>query len=368
MCETPMISATGRASSSPEPSAPLAFSTNTIPSPAFIYSNPTPATSSLNIEESQQQRASPGPRQIRLASLNTDGIRGDNSLEIRAVEACRQLRKENPDIILLQEVVDLSLPIFRQQLAPHFKLISKPGKSSYYCCIFVSNHFSVVEDSYSAQNFAPSPRLGVGSDMGRMLYRVSVTGGRLGDSVIDIFTSHLESTGGKVAGGKRILQLYEACSEMVRTPFPAIFGGDTNLRVSEVSGPAAWKAAFMAANGTPEDEAAGAVHFKSLFRPAKKSAIVDAFCASGEPEEHKITWDVTENNPYGMQPHPINGCRGWQMRFDRYYYKRNGITVVPGSFRVVCKEPFHLTGPSSGKLFASDHYGMCCDWEVASSS
>ena len=138
-------------------------------------------------------------------------------------------------------------------------------------------------------------------------------------------TSHLESK----ADGKaeRIRQLEQVLASMAEQPVQAtvIFGGDTNLRDSEVS----------SIGGLPD-------------------GIVDAWEQCGRPEDAEFTWDITLNDNLDW-PYP-----NWpRKRFDRLF-----VRPAVGEHALNASQ-FELVGmemlPGCHR-FASDHWGVWCEF------
>ena len=373
------------------------------------------------------QRVPAGAGRLRVASLNTDGIRRDGSELGRAAAAVAQLVAACPDVILLQEVTDETLEgVFNRLLPAHgFVAAFEKGDAAasaaaaaaamslllgggdggfggYFCAVFVSRSLTVVPGSVRTRSFSEH---GARSDMGRALHSVAVTGGKLGAAEVEVFTAHLESGNAKTpAKTTRILQWHETCGHLLRSPRPAIFGGDTNLRQGEVETPGESASAYAAArsSGGGGQEAAkkeGKRRFNEYFRRKSRSdkaklveaiAVVEAFDVCGEPirdqseaatgvevEAARYSWDLFRNNHREIKPNSNFGTRGWQIRFDRFFYRNDHPTaaeatangrfgVVPGSLRLICADPIELDGYSKGSpYFPSDHFGICCDWQVA---
>ena len=195
-----------------------------------------------------------------MASLNTDGIRRDGSELGRAAAAVAQLVAACPDVILLQEVTDETLEgVFNRLLRARLRGRLRKGRRRRVAAaaaaamslllgggdgISAVSAVSVATSARcSSRGASPSCRgacarsfseHGARSDMGRALHSVAVTGGKLGAAEVEVFTAHLESGNAKTpAKTTRILQWHETCGHLLRSPRPAIFGGDTNLRQGE---------------------------------------------------------------------------------------------------------------------------------------
>ena len=135
-------------------------------------------------------------------------------------------------------------------------------------------------------------------------------------------TTHLETTSER--RDERIRQLSEVFQIIKRSDRLSIFGGDLNLRDTEV----------IRRDDMPEDA-------------------VDVWEACGRQKEHQYTWDTTENDNLG---HSHGGA---QLRFDRIYLNPDDGALQPKSFELVGKERL----PGCGR-FASDHWGLWVEFQV----
>ena len=142
---------------------------------------------------------------------------------------------------------------------------------------------------------------------------------------IIFMTSHLESTGKCKAERER--QLNHVLASMMEQPEQAtvVFGGDTNLRDSEVS----------STGGLP-------------------NGIVDAWEQNGRPKNTEFTWDMTKNDNLDF-PHR----RKPKLRFDRLFVRsgQGQHALKVSRFELVGME--RLTGC---RRFPSDHWGVWCEF------
>lgn len=150
---------------------------------------------------------------------------------------------------------------------------------------------------------------------------------KFADAKIVVMTSHLESLAEHAAERKK--QFSEILDYMKRQNenFNIIFGGDTNLRDTEV----------IAVGGVP-------------------SGILDAWASCGSAPTTKYTWNMAENN---------NNGRAYQrppkLRFDRIFVRpaKEAKAIKPSTFTLVGKERL-----SGCKRFASDHWGVWLEFDI----
>ena len=157
--------------------------------------------------------------------------------------------------------------------------------------------------------------------MGRQLLQLPVL--YLGIN-LKLMTSHLESM--KDYSAERKAQLRIAFDFMSKREGErvCIFGGDLNLRDSEV---------------------------KSVKIPQN---VVDVWEACGAERDTKFTWDVSVNDnldwPYPNRP---------KSRFDRIYLAPKDGGLRPRNFELVGQDRLHECG-----RFPSDHWGMWVEFDV----
>ncbi len=164
---------------------------------------------------------------LRVLTWNLNGL-DDRALDERTEAACfaMLLRPAQPDVVLLQEVVARS---WYAHLRHHFAAagyVSVPGdpprssSSSYFCAVLVRGH------AIRASGVERFP----GSAMGRALVWA-----RLDWEGRDLLvgTAHLESL--KDGRAERMRQTDEVAARLLAHEGPAVFGGDTNLRVEEAA-------------------------------------------------------------------------------------------------------------------------------------
>ena len=240
-----------------------------------------------------------GVDRMSLVTWNLAGL-DDRHLDERSEAACFEvlLRPEPVTVVALQELV-------RRSWHGHWKHhLQHAGYT-----VFPADPTATGSEYFSAiaghRDRAPGPGGAEpfpGSRMGRSLVRVEV-GGWL------VCTGHLESERGGSA--ERIRQLASIVARLERWPGPAVFAGDTNLRVQE--------------------------------EPAVEGLdrVIDAWSALGRPADGKATW--------------IGGRIG--ARFDRIYTN----TAV----RPVSLSTFGAGTPPEVGARLSDHLGLFAGFERA---
>ena len=150
---------------------------------------------------------------------------------------------------------------------------------------------------------------------------------KFADAKIVVMTSHLESLAEN--GAERKKQFSEILDYMKRQNenFNIIFGGDTNLRDTEVT----------AVGGVP-------------------GGILDAWASCGSALTTKYTWNMAENDNNGKEYQ-----RPPKLRFDRIFVRpaKQAKAIQPSTFTLVGKERL-----SECKRFASDHWGVWLEFNV----
>uniref|UniRef100_A8XU68 5'-tyrosyl-DNA phosphodiesterase n=1 Tax=Caenorhabditis briggsae TaxID=6238 RepID=TYDP2_CAEBR len=238
--------------------------------------------------------------ELSLMSWNIDGLDG-RSLATRMKAVATIVKKVNPDILFLQEVVDRDLePI--DKLQSLYKIYYSNKGCQYYTAILVSKMFEVEKhDVVHFQN----------SGMYRTLQIVE---GSIGGMKVFLVNTHLESMRDHRA--QRMAQFsfcMDRCAEIIANNPGCFlfFGGDLNLRDEEIS-------------SIPD-------------------GVLDAWVSAGCDTKTKWTWDTYKNDNK-------QGFNGAKMRFDRIYWH--------GPFNQV---HFSLEGRQrirSCLCFPSDHWAI----------
>ncbi|NWI69866.1 TYDP2 phosphodiesterase, partial [Todus mexicanus] len=217
----------------------------------------------------------------------------------------------NPDVVFLQEVIPPHLSLL-QMRAGNYTII--PGN--------IDGYFTVVMLKKSRvkllkHEIIPFPTTSMMRNL--LVVHVSVSGIEL-----CLMTSHLEST--KKHSQERIKQLQIVLNTMQKESesTTVIFGGDTNLRDSEVS-----KLGKLPNN------------------------ITDTWEFLDKPQHCRYTWDTHSNSNLDIE----FKCK---MRFDRVYFRPavDGGHIIPRSMDLIGLEKLDC-----GR-FPSDHWGLLCNFDV----
>ncbi|NWS62300.1 TYDP2 phosphodiesterase, partial [Chunga burmeisteri] len=261
----------------------------------------------VNSADSRQQE---DDSSFSLITWNVDGLDLGN-LKERARGICSYLALYSPDVVFLQEVIPPYLCLL-QMRAGSYTII--PGN--------IDGYFTVVMLKKSRvkllkHKIIPFPTTSMMRNL--LVVHVSVSGNEL-----CLMTSHLEST--KNHAKERVKQLQIVLNKMQEESesTTVIFGGDTNLRDSEV--------AKLGALG---------------------NNITDIWEFLGKPQHCRYTWDTHSNTNL----HAEYKCK---MRFDRIYFRpaAEGGNIIPRSMDLIGLEKLDC-----GR-FPSDHWGLLCNFDV----
>ena len=259
--------------------------------------------------------SSDGSQSLKFLCWNLDGLDSAN-LEERTIAVVENILLKKPDVVLLQEVVSLSLKIF-QENCEGYNVLFGNHTFPYFNALLIRT--STVQTKATSLQSVPFET----SKMGRHYLIQPI---KFADAKIVLMTSHLESLAPN--GGERKKQFSEILDYMKRQSknFNVVFGGDTNLRDTEVS-----------AVGVP-------------------SGVLDAWTSCGSALTTKYTWNMAENdnngNTYQKPP---------KYRFDRIFIRpaKEAKTIKPNTFALVGKE--RLRGCNR---FASDHWGIWLELSI----
>ncbi|XP_065318304.1 uncharacterized protein LOC135926376 isoform X2 [Gordionus sp. m RMFG-2023] len=263
----------------------------------------------------------------KIITWNLNGLDSKN-LEIRSKVICDIVKKENPSLIYLQEVVLDSLKIIEDELSYKYHIIlghdnaNKINKLNYFVCtLILKNDYVHILDSY----YTPFEN----SFMGRGVLIVKVNIMIQEDNIyIMLMNTHLESTNQSQYMKERINQ-YTHCvnlsnnyllnkneDELVSQNKMVLFGGDLNIREKDIE-----KA--MNTQSSPRD-----------------LEMVDLWEASGSPMQYQFTYDALYNSnitfPKDISPYARSSKAGnssikttvnndsesrvkGRLRFDRLY-------------------------------------------------
>ncbi|KAM6135229.1 tyrosyl-DNA phosphodiesterase 2 [Pterocles gutturalis] len=267
----------------------------------------TTSNASVNSADSRQQE---DDSSFSLITWNVDGL-DERNLKERARGICSYLTLYSPDVVFLQEVIPPYLCLL-QMRAGSYAIV--PGN--------VDGYFTVVMLKKSRvkllkHEIIPFPTTSMMRNL--LVVHVSVSGNEL-----CLMTSHLESTKDHSEERKKQLQIVFNKMQKESESTTVIFGGDTNLRDSEVT----------KLGGLP-------------------SNITDIWEFLGKPQHCRYTWDTHSNTNLDA----VYKCK---MRFDRIYFRpaADGGHIIPRSMDLIGLEKLDC-----GR-FPSDHWGLLCSFDV----
>ncbi|NWV79629.1 TYDP2 phosphodiesterase, partial [Dasyornis broadbenti] len=266
-------------------------------------------TSNAGVDNSDSQQKEDDSN-FSLITWNIDGLDLGN-LKDRARGICMYLALYNPDVVLLQEVIPPHLSLL-QMKAGNYTII--PGNIDEYFTVIMLKKSRVKLLKHETIPFPTTA-------MKRNLLVVHV---RISGIELCLMTSHLEST--KNHSKERIKQLQIVLKEMQKESqsTTVIFGGDTNLRDSEVT----------KLGDLPDN-------------------IKDVWEILGKPQHCRYTWDTQSNTN-------LNAAYKCKMRFDRVYFRPavEGGQFIPRSMDLIGLEKLDC-----GR-FPSDHWGILCNFDI----
>ncbi|NXD67154.1 TYDP2 phosphodiesterase, partial [Eolophus roseicapillus] len=272
-----------------------------------LTADATTSDASVNSADSRKQE---DDSSFSLITWNIDGLDLGN-LKERARGICSYLTLYSPDVVFLQEVVQPHLCLL-QMKAGNYTII--PGNIDGYFTVIMLKKSKV---KLLKHDIIPFPTTSMMRNL--LVVHVSISGNEL-----CLMTSHLEST--KNHSKERMKQLQIVFKEMQKESesTTVIFGGDTNLRDSEVA-----KLGNLPNN------------------------IMDVWEFLGKPQHCRYTWDTHSNTNL----HAAYKCK---MRFDRIYFQPagGGGHIIPRSMDLIGLEKLDC-----GR-FPSDHWGVLCNFDV----
>ncbi|KAM4630761.1 tyrosyl-DNA phosphodiesterase 2-like isoform 2-T2 [Polymixia lowei] len=271
-----------------------------------------PACSSdANTAKTKQKPSEEDDNKLSLISWNVDGLDTDNLPE-RARGLCSYLVLYTPDVVFLQELIPPYVQYLRKR-AVSYTLI-EGGEDGYFTGMMLKK--SRVKLLESQIVTYPTTK---------MMRNLLIAQVKFKGQDLCLMTSHFESCKGYAE--ERMKQLRVVMQRMTEAPddVTVLFGGDTNLRDTEV-----------AKVGLP-------------------SSVCDVWERLGKQEHCRYTWDTKANSnktvPY------ISRCR-----FDRVYVRlatREGVPHLA---------PDHMALVGLEKLdcgrYTSDHWGIYCSFSA----
>ncbi|NWR87861.1 TYDP2 phosphodiesterase, partial [Furnarius figulus] len=245
-----------------------------------------------------------------LITWNIDGLDLGN-LNERARGVCTYLALYNPDVVFLQEVIPPHLSLL-QMKADSYTII--PGDIEGYFTVIMLKKSRV---KLLKHEIIPFPTTAMKRNL--LVVHVSISG-----NDVCLMTSHLESTKNHSTERMRQLQIVLNKMQKESESTTVIFGGDTNLRASEVT-----KLGELPKN------------------------ITDIWEFLGKPQHCRYTWDTHSNTN-------LNAQYKCKMRFDRVYFRPavDGGHIKPRSMDLIGLEKLDC-----GR-FPSDHWGILCNFDV----
>ncbi|KAM6318941.1 tyrosyl-DNA phosphodiesterase 2 [Aegotheles albertisi] len=272
-----------------------------------LTADATTSNASGNSADSRQQE---DDSSFSLLTWNIDGLDLGN-LKERARGICSYLTLYNPDIVFLQEVVQPHLCLL-QMIAGSYTII--PGNIDGYFTVIMLKKSRV---KLLKHEIIPFPTTSMMRNL--LVVHASISGNEL-----CLMTSHLEST--KNHSKERMKQLQIVFNKMQKESESStvIFGGDTNLRDSEVT-----KLGNLPNN------------------------ITDIWEFLGKPQHCRYTWDTHSNTN-------LNAEYKCKMRFDRVYFRPAAGEghIIPRSMDLIGLEKLDC-----GR-FPSDHWGLLCNFDL----
>ncbi|XP_064909061.1 tyrosyl-DNA phosphodiesterase 2 isoform X1 [Columba livia] len=301
-----------------------------------------------------------------LITWNIDGLDVGN-LKERARGICSYLALYSPDVVFLQEVIQPHLRLLEMRASSYtvipgnidgyftvimlkksrvkilkYEIIPFPSTSMMRNLLVVHVSESVCTEQlcFSLQNKKFQKRLDwlcsvavsnsrkASPNTGTHLMHLILTNLNIYVSIsgneLCLMTSHLEST--KDHSKERMKQLKIVLNKMQKESesTTVIFGGDTNLRDSEVA-----KLGSLPNN------------------------IMDIWEFLGKPQHCRYTWDTYSNTN-------LNAEYKCKLRFDRIYFRpaADGGHIIPRSMDLIGLEKLDC-----GR-FPSDHWGLLCKFDV----
>ncbi|NXA28062.1 TYDP2 phosphodiesterase, partial [Ibidorhyncha struthersii] len=272
-----------------------------------LTADATTSNASVNSADSKQQE---DDSSFSLITWNIDGLDLGN-LKERARGICSYLALYSPDVVFLQEVIPPHLCLL-QMRASNYTII--PGNIDGYFTVIMLKKSRV---KLLKHEIIPFPTTSMMRNL--LVVHVSISGNEL-----CLMTSHLEST--KDHSKERVKQLQIVLDKMQKESesTTVIFGGDTNLRDSEIT-----KLGNLPKN------------------------IVDIWEFLGKPQHCRYTWDTHSNTN-------LDAKYKCKMRFDRIYFRpaaQEG-NITPRSMDLIGLEKLDC-----GR-FPSDHWGLLCTFDV----
>ncbi|XP_075995224.1 tyrosyl-DNA phosphodiesterase 2 isoform X2 [Genypterus blacodes] len=264
----------------------------------------SPSSSSKPPEEEDDPKLS-------LISWNVDGLDTDNIVQ-RARGLCSYLVLYTPDVVFLQELIPPYVQYLKKRAVSY--MIIEGGEDGYFVGMMLKKSRVKLLES----EIVPYPST-------QMMRNLLVAQVIFKAHKLCLMTSHFESCKGHAV--ERMKQLRGLMQRMgeAADDLTVLFGGDTNLRDTEVA------------------------------KVGLSSAVCDVWERLGRQEHCRYTWDTKANSNKAV-PY-VSRCR-----FDRIYFRPASREGVP---RLA---PDHMALVGLDKLecgrYTSDHWGIYCSFSV----
>ncbi|KAB5517811.1 hypothetical protein PHYPO_G00171460 [Pangasianodon hypophthalmus] len=243
-----------------------------------------------------------------LISWNVDGLDTLNLAE-RARGLCSYLALYTPDVVFLQELIPQYVQYLKKRVVSY--QIVEGNEEGYFTALLLKKSRVKLQSS----EIIPYPTTQMMRNL--LCAKVSFLGHEL-----CLMTSHLESCKDQAVERKKQLKVVLQTITEAPDNVTVIFGGDTNLRDSEVA----------QVGGLPP-------------------GVVDVWEELGKEEHCRYTWDTKLNSNKGVSY--ISRCR-----FDRIYLRpaKTGAKVSPEHMALVGMEKLDCGS------YTSDHWGIYCSF------
>ncbi|XP_066938798.1 tyrosyl-DNA phosphodiesterase 2-like isoform X3 [Macrobrachium rosenbergii] len=248
------------------------------------------------------------PTFFSLITWNIDGLEEEN-LANRIKGVVEVLKKEEPDVVYLQEVIPPTF-VYLEKHLPQYKFLA--GNDRNY---FTATLLKVSRVSYDHHVVLPFHN----TVMSRNLLCIQA---QIDTVKLSLLNTHLESM--REYSAKRKEQMKICFDKMKSSPssVTTIFGGDLNARDYEVDA-------------------------------TKGPIILDLWEVCGGRPASCWTWNMAENTNKQIPSKP-------KCRFDRLYIKKSSLAhIIPDEFRLIGKEKV-----PGMPCFPSDHWGIFVRFKV----
>ncbi|XP_068189439.1 tyrosyl-DNA phosphodiesterase 2 [Antennarius striatus] len=285
----------------------------TVPEPKKTKVEEKPAEDCIDLTEaSPASRCKPGDEdddKLSLITWNVDGLDTD-LLSDRARSLCSFIALYTPDVVFLQELIPPYIKYLKKRAVSY--LIIEGNEEGYFTGMMLKkSRLKFLESEIVAYPTTQMMR-------NLLVAQVEFKGQKL-----CLMTSHLESCKDQAKERMKQLQLVMERMREAQSDVTVLFGGDTNLRDTEV-----------AKVGLP-------------------TGVLDVWERLGKQEHCRYTWDTKANSNKNVSY--VSRCR-----FDRVYLRPATKDGVPHLL------PDHMALLGLDKLdcgrYTSDHWGIYCSF------